>query len=105
MPYRLLGPDGQEYTSTKPGALGGHRRSKIYGRLDCPTALRAIAKGGPYPEHRVFFASEQDAISAGYRPCAKCLPGTYSAWRRAEGKVPTTPEPPPAAVAGDTPEE
>jgi hypothetical protein len=105
MPYRLLGPDGQEYQSTEPGTLGGHRRSKIYGRLDCPGALRAIARGGPYPKHRVFFAIEQDAISAGYRPCAVCLPENYAGWRRAGSKVPATREQPPTAEAGDTPEE
>ena len=81
MPYRLLGPDGDPYLSETPGTLGGHRRSKIYGRLDCPAALRAIARGGPYAAHRVFFASEADAVSAGYRPCARCLPDAYAAWR------------------------
>ena len=103
VPYRLLGPDGQEHTSEHPGTLGGHRRSRIYGRLDCPAALRAIANGGPYPKHRVFFASEADAISAGYRPCASCLPAN-TPLATSDGKVPT-PEPPPAAEAGDTPEE
>ena len=45
--YRLLGPDGREALSPEPGTLGGHRGSRIYGRLDCPAALRAIARGGP----------------------------------------------------------
>jgi methylphosphotriester-DNA--protein-cysteine methyltransferase len=70
--YRLIGPDGREYLSSQPGALGGHRRSKIYGRLDCPSALRAIARGG-YVAHRVFFASEEDARAAGYRACKICM--------------------------------
>jgi hypothetical protein len=34
------------YRSAIPGTLGGHRGMKIYGRLDCPAALRAIARGG-----------------------------------------------------------
>ena len=76
--YRLIGADGEPYASAEPGALGGHRRSRIYGRLDCPSALRAIARGGPYASHRVFFASEADAVSAGYRPCAICLPTAYA---------------------------
>ena len=59
--------------------LGGHRKSRIYGRLDCPSARRAIARGG-YVAHRVFFADEPAAIAAGYRPCAVCLPGAYAAW-------------------------
>ena len=41
----LIGADGKPYESTLPGILGGHRRSKGYGRLDCPVALRWIAKG------------------------------------------------------------
>jgi hypothetical protein len=45
--YTLLGRDGKPYESAVPGAWGGHRGNKIYGRLDCATALRAIARGGP----------------------------------------------------------
>jgi hypothetical protein len=80
--YVLLGVDGKRYTSTTPGSLGGHRRGKRYGRLDCPTALRAIAKGG-YVKDRVFFADEAIAIAAGFRPCAACLPSAYRAWKAA----------------------
>jgi methylphosphotriester-DNA--protein-cysteine methyltransferase len=79
-PYTLLGADGHPYPSTTPGTVGGHRRSKIYGRLDCPSALRAIAAGG-YVSHRVFFADEQTAVAAGYRPCAVCLPDAYRQWK------------------------
>ena len=43
MSWRLIGPDGKPYESERPGTLGGHRRSRIYGRLDCPGALRWIA--------------------------------------------------------------
>lgn len=78
--YTLLGEDGQPYQSGTPGTLGGYRRSKIYGRLDCPSALRAIAHGG-YVEHRVFFADEEVAIAAGYRPCGTCLRPKYRHWR------------------------
>ncbi len=42
--WALIGRDGQPYDSPAPGALGGHRRNRIYGRLDCPSALRAIAR-------------------------------------------------------------
>jgi methylphosphotriester-DNA--protein-cysteine methyltransferase len=78
--WRLIGADGKPYDSPAPGTLGGHRRSRIYGRLDCPSALRAIARGG-YVTNRVFFANEQDAIAAGYRPCAVCLPDAYATWK------------------------
>ena len=63
------------------GTLGGHRGTKIYGRLDCPSALRAIARGG-YVSQRVFFRTERDAQAAGYRPCGVCLPEKYRAWRK-----------------------
>lgn len=79
--FRLIGPDGQTYESATPGALGGHRRLKGYGRLDCPSALRWIAKGH-YVRHRVFFADEATAVAAGYRPCANCLRRRYAAWKR-----------------------
>ncbi|GFG55160.1 Ada metal-binding domain-containing protein [Mycolicibacterium agri] len=65
---------------TARGTLGGHRKTRIYGRLDCPTALRAIAKGG-YVKHRVFFADEAAAVAAGYRPCARCMPDRYREWK------------------------
>ncbi|CAM3337848.1 Ada metal-binding domain-containing protein [Occultella aeris] len=78
--YLLEGPDGRPYRSSAPGVLGGHRRGRIYGRLDCPAALRAIARGG-YVRNRVFFADEATAIAAGYRPCGVCLRHEYSAWK------------------------
>lgn len=77
--YTLLDRDGRSYQSPTPGTVGGHRRGKIYGRLDCPTALRSIAKG-QYVEHRVFFADEEAAIAAGYRPCGHCLRLEYRQW-------------------------
>jgi methylphosphotriester-DNA--protein-cysteine methyltransferase len=80
--YTLLGADGKPYASATPGSLGGSRRSHIYGRLDCPGALRAIARGG-YVSQRVFFADETTAVAAGYRPCAVCLPAEYRAWKEA----------------------
>ena len=81
--YRLIGADGRPYLSVQPGKLGGHRRLKGYGRLDCPSALRWIAKGY-YVRHRVFFADEATAVAAGYRPCAICMPEAYRAWKAAE---------------------
>lgn len=88
--YRLLGPDGTPYLSRRPGAWGGHRATKIYGRLDCPAALRAIARGG-YVRDRVFFADESTAIAAGFRPCSVCCPERYHAWKRRRAE--TRPKP------------
>ena len=78
--YTLLRSDRRPYQSSTPGTLGGHRPRRVYGRLDCPTALRAIARGG-YVKNRVFFADERAAIAAGYRPCAACLPDAYARWK------------------------
>jgi methylphosphotriester-DNA--protein-cysteine methyltransferase len=78
--YTLLGADRCLYRSAAPGRFGGYRKSKIYGRLDCPAALRAIGGGG-YAAQRVFVADERTAVAAGYRPCAVCLPRAYAAWK------------------------
>jgi len=80
--WTLTGPDGKNHLSERPGTLGGHRRGRIYGRLDCPSALRAIARGG-YVAQRVFFLDEADAQAAGYRPCAVCMPQQYARWKAA----------------------
>ena len=76
-----MGADGKFYFSDKKGTLGGYSKNKIYGRLDCPSALRAIAKGG-YVKYRVFFEDEETAIAAGYRPCGICMPKKYKAWKQ-----------------------
>lgn len=77
--YQLLGADGEMFASSKPGTLGGNRRAGIYGRLDCPSALASLARG--YAKHRVFFADERAAIAAGYRPCGRCMPDRFAAWK------------------------
>lgn len=79
--YRLIGCDGAFHHSVTPGLFGGHVRQRIYGRLDCRAAARAMAKSDTYRRHRVFFADETTAIAAGYRPCAVCLPTQYRVWR------------------------
>lgn len=83
--FTLIGQDGKPFQSRKKGKLGGHRKLKIYGRLDCPSALRFIAKL-QYVKHRVFFADEATAAVAGYRPCARCMPDAYLLWRLAGNK-------------------
>ena len=79
--YRLLGPGGAFHDSVTPGQFGGHARQRIYGRLDCRAAARALARNHTYRRHRVFFADEASAMAAGYRPCAVCLPTQYRVWR------------------------
>ena len=84
--YTLLGADGRPYASETPGLLGGHARTRVYGRLDCPVALSLLRRGFK-PRHRVFFADESVAIAAGYRPCGACLREKYAEYRRTGASV------------------
>ncbi|MFD2288744.1 metal-binding protein [Pedobacter petrophilus] len=54
--------------------FGGNIKLKIYGSLQCKSG-KSMKR-----ENRVFFKSEQDAIDAGFRPCAHCLFTTYKKW-------------------------
>ena len=78
--FRLIDSNGKEYLSNIPGMLGGNKKLKIYGRLDCPSAKKWIEKGY-YVSNRVFFENEDIAIAAGYRPCAVCMPNEYKKWK------------------------
>lgn len=78
--FKLIDSFGKEYLSSVPGMFGGNKKLKIYGRLDCPSANRWISKGH-YVSNRVFFLNEDDAIGAGYRPCAVCMPEEYKRWK------------------------
>ena len=84
--YRLLGADGSTYLSDEPGTLGGNGKAKIYGRLDCPAALRTLNSAGreTYVKYRVFFKDEQAAIAAGFHPCGTCMRERYKAWKAAQ---------------------
>ena len=85
--YTWIGTEGKEYLYEEKGTLGGPGGQHLYGRLDCPSALRAIARptGGTYIKNRVFFKDEQTAYAAGYRPCAVCMREHYKLWK--EGKL------------------
>lgn len=54
---------------------GGWRKGKIYGTLTCWSGKKMR------PEERVFFASEEQALSLGYRPCGHCMPDKYRLWK------------------------
>lgn len=91
--YRLLGSDGQKHESTTPGVLGGNAKDKIYGRLDCGAALASVRRyGESYTKHRVFFADEEAAIGAGYRPCGSCLRARYVEWKQRQASLRTVPK-------------
>lgn len=78
--YKLTNSENKEIQSKIPGTIAGNKRLKIYGRLDCPSALRHI-KNGYYIKNRVFFENEQIAIEAGYRPCGICMKNEYKKWK------------------------
>lgn len=65
--YKLL-KQGMIVESFVPGAYAGNRPHKIFGRLDCKSGMRMKK------ENRVFFASLEDALKEGYRPCNCCKP-------------------------------
>ncbi len=65
--YRLLRGE-TFFESGEPGRFAGITTTRIFGRLTCPSGTRAR------PEHRVFFATWEDAVAAGYRPCLRCRP-------------------------------
>jgi hypothetical protein len=78
--YTLISTDGKPYQSSTKGTFGGHKKDKIYGTLDCAGAKMWIEKGH-YVKQRVFFADEQTAIAARYRPCYECLREKYKEWK------------------------
>ncbi len=80
--YTLLGPSGT-YTSVTPGTLGGNGQAKIYGRLDCSSAIRALKGGTTYQKFRVFF-NQETAVQCGYRPCGTCMKAAYKVWKAAQ---------------------
>ncbi len=78
--YTLVNGKNQKIKSKIPGTFGGHKKLKIYGKMDCPSALKWIEKGH-YVKERVFFLDEETAIEAGYRPCSVCMKREYKKWK------------------------
>jgi DNA/RNA endonuclease YhcR with UshA esterase domain len=52
-------------------SLGGNRKLKIYGLLNCASGKRMKR------ENRVFFSSADEAKNLGYRPCGHCMRKEY----------------------------
>ena len=55
--------------------FGGNKALKIYGLLTCKSGKRMKT------QNRVFFASENEAIAKGYRPCGNCMREKYQEWK------------------------
>ena len=60
---------------------GGNHRLGIYGWLNCASGKRMKRRT------RVFFAGEDAARAAGFRPCGHCMPDAYRMWRRAASGI------------------
>jgi hypothetical protein len=55
--------------------LAGYAPGRIYGLLSCPSGRRMRR------DNRVFFADGAEALALGFRPCGRCLPRAYAAWK------------------------
>ncbi|WP_019415804.1 Ada metal-binding domain-containing protein [Paenisporosarcina sp. TG20] len=78
--YSLLDSNNNPFECLEKGLFGGNKKLKIYGKLNCKSALSYIEKGH-YITNRVFFKDETTAIDAGYRPCGKCMKEEYDVWK------------------------
>jgi DNA phosphorothioation-associated putative methyltransferase len=58
-------------------AFAGHKRLRIYGTLECQGSGKRMGK-----EHLVFFETDDEARSQGFRPCGSCLKEEYRAWKK-----------------------
>lgn len=55
--------------------LGGNKKLKIYGLLNCTSGKRMKR------ENRVFFTDEQEALYHRFRPCGHCMKEEYQQWK------------------------
>lgn len=55
--------------------LAGNLKLRIYGKLGCTSGKRMNQI------NRVFFIDEEEAKSAGYRPCGHCMREAYKEWK------------------------
>jgi methylphosphotriester-DNA--protein-cysteine methyltransferase len=55
--------------------LAGNIKLKIYGTLSCKSGKRMKK------QNRVFFVSEEEALSNGCRPCGHCMKPNYKKWK------------------------
>lgn len=58
-------------------SCAGNSKLKIFGTLDCASGKRMKT------ENRIFFASAEEAVRNGYRPCGHCCRDAYRSWKGA----------------------
>lgn len=56
-------------------SVAGNMKLKIFGTLHCKSGTRMKK------QNRVFFASQDEAIHLGYRPCGHCMKAAYEKWK------------------------
>lgn len=81
MKYKIL-ENGQVILSDILGKYAGHKKYRIFGRLDCKSGMK-IKK-----ENRVFFHTLEDAVLHGYRPCGNCKPINEEEFQRIKESIP-----------------
>ena len=55
--------------------FGGNIKLKIFGTLQCASGKRMKRV------NRVFFASVEEAVELGFRPCGHCMKTEYKKWK------------------------
>ena len=72
---KLIATEVRALIRTRVIALGGNKKLKIYGRLQCASGKRMLK------ENRVFFSNVHEAKHFGYRPCGHCMKQEYKIWK------------------------
>lgn len=70
----ISSPELKKKIKNKEICYGGNARLKIYGLLNCKSGKRMKRA------NRVFFKTENEALSNGYRPCGNCMYTKYKKW-------------------------
>lgn len=73
--YEISDSDLRSKIKRQDIRLGGNKKLKIYGLLNCKSGKRMKR------ENRVFFSTEKEAIENGFRPCGHCLKTKYKNWK------------------------
>ena len=78
--FAAMLPDGIEILDL-PNILSGNKRTKVFGKASCSSTDGHLILRKEDCD-RVLFDNETIALSAGFRPCAKCLQESYIEWKK-----------------------